>query len=142
MTEAAVTAVCGKSVGGLFRAGVSVRPMNTPAQTRLFRLLPLSLILSGAATAQPAPPDRLTILGTPDQREVETEAIEIFNSPAIKKQVAATKRLFLASPVAATDESRASVDRAVEEFAFAAALDAVNGDPAHPKIVWAFAAPR
>jgi hypothetical protein len=59
VTESAVTAVCGKSVGGLFRAGVSVRPMNTPAQTQLFRLLPSALILSGAATAQPAPPHAL-----------------------------------------------------------------------------------
>jgi hypothetical protein len=116
--------------------------MNTPAQTQLFRLLPLTLILSTAATAQPAPPDRLSTLGTPDQREVETEAIEIFNSPAIRAQVAAAKRLFLASPVAATDESKSSVDRAVREFAFAAVLDAVNGDPARPKIVWGFAAPR
>jgi hypothetical protein len=103
--------------------------MNTPAQTRLFR-------------PQPAPLDKLTTLGTPDQREVETEAIEIFNSPAIREQVVSAKRLFLASPVATNDESRASVDRAVKEFAFAAVLDAVNGDPAHPQIVWGFAAPR
>jgi len=119
--------------------------MNTPAQSqllRLLRLLPLTLILSAAAPAQPAPLDKLTTLGTVDQREVETEAIEIFNSPAIKEQVAAAKRLFLASPVATSDESKASVDRAVKELAFAAVLDTVNGDPAHPKIVWAFTAPR
>jgi len=116
--------------------------MNTPAQTQLLRLLPLTLILSAAAAAQPSPPDRLTTLGTADQREVETEAIEIFNSPAIQKQVAAAKRLFLANPVATSDESKASVDRAVQELAFAAVLDAVNGDPAHPKIVWGFTAPR
>jgi hypothetical protein len=142
VTESAVTGVCGKSVGGLFRASVSLRPMNTPAQTQLLRLLPLTLILSGAAAAQAAVPNELTTLGTRDQREVETEAIEIFNSPAIREQVAASKQLFLASPVAATAESKASVDRAVQEFAFAAVLDAVNGDPARPKIVWAFAAPR
>jgi hypothetical protein len=142
VTESAVTEVCGKSVGARFRAGVSVRPMNTPAQTQLLRLLPLTLILSTAATAQPPPPDKLTTLGTADQREVETEAIEIFNSPTIQAQVAAAKRLFLASPVATSPESKASVDRAVKELAFAAVLDAVNGDPAHPKIVWGFTAPR
>jgi hypothetical protein len=114
--------------------------MNTPAQTQLIRLLPLTLIFSAAPLAHAA--NELTILGTPEQREVETEAIEIFNSPAVKAQIAASKQLFLASPVAATAESKASVDRAVREFAFAAVLDAVNGDPAHPKIVWGFAAPR
>jgi hypothetical protein len=114
--------------------------MNTPAQTQLIRLLPLTLIFSAAPIAHAA--DEPTILGTPEQREVETEAIEIFNSPAVKAQIAAAKKLFLASPVAGTEESQASVDRAVREFAFAAVLDAVNGDPAHPKIVWGFAAPR
>jgi hypothetical protein len=114
--------------------------MNTPAQTQLFRLLPLALIVSAAPIAHAA--NELTILGTPEQREVETEAIEIFNSPAVEAQIAASRKLFLASPVAASAESQASVDRAVKEFAFAAVLDAVNGDPAHPKIVWGFAAPR
>jgi len=116
--------------------------MNTPAQSQLTRLIPLTLLLSAAAVAQTAPPGKLTILGTAEQREVETEAIEIFNSTVVREQIAATKRLFLNSPVAATEESKASVDRAVREFAFAAVLDAVNGDAAHPKIVWAFAAPR
>jgi hypothetical protein len=80
VTESAVTGVCGKSVGGLFRAGVSVRPMNTPAQTQLLRLLPLTLILSTAApvapaaTAQPASPDELTIPGTTGRRERLAEA--------------------------------------------------------------------
>jgi hypothetical protein len=77
VTESAVTGVCGKSVGGLFRAGVSVRPMNTPAQTQLLRLLPLTLILSTAApaaTAQPASPDELTIPGTTGSRERLAEA--------------------------------------------------------------------
>jgi hypothetical protein len=114
--------------------------MNTPAQTQLFRFLPLALIFSAAPISHAT--NELTILGTPEQREVETEAIEIFNSPAVKAQIAASRRLFLASPVAASAESKASVDRAVREFAFAAVLDAVNGDPAHPKIVWGFAAPR
>jgi hypothetical protein len=114
--------------------------MNTPAQTQLFRLLPLALIVSAVPIAHAA--NELTILGTPEQREVETEAIEIFNSPAVEAQIAASRKLFLASPVAASAESQASVDRAAKEFAFAAVLDAVNGDPAHPKIVWGFAAPR
>jgi hypothetical protein len=114
--------------------------MNTPAQTQLIRLLPLTLLFSAAPLAHAA--TELSILGTPEQREVETEAIEIFNSPVVKAQIAASKQQFLASPVATSDESKASVDRAVREFAFAAVLDAVNGDPAHPKIVWGFAAPR
>lgn len=124
--------------------------MNTPAQSQLLYLVPLSLLLSAAATAGPVAagaaqtptPGAVTILGTPEQREVETEAIEIFNSPVIREQIATSKQLFLDSPVAVSEESKASVDRAVREFAFAAVLDAVNGDPARPKIVWAFTAPR
>jgi len=79
VTESAVTGVCGKSVGGLFPAGVSVRPMNTPAQAQLLRLLPLTLILPAAASAaplanpaapaQPTPLDELTTLGTTGSHE-------------------------------------------------------------------------
>lgn len=140
MTQSAVTAICRKSVGELFGANVSVCVMNTAAQTKFSRLLPWTVFFYAAAAAQAG--NELSILGTPEQREVETRAIEIYNSPAVKQQIAASRRLFLASPVAATDESKASVDRAVREFAFAAVLDAVNGDPAHPRIVWGFAAPR
>jgi hypothetical protein len=88
VTESAVTEVCGKSVGGLFQAGVRVRPMNTPAQTQLLRRLPVTIILPAKATAQPAPLDELTTVCTPDQREVETEAIELFNSLAVEERVA------------------------------------------------------
>ena len=116
--------------------------MKTPAQNELTRVFPLTLLLSAAATAQPAPTSSVTTLATPDQRAVETQAIKVFASPAVQQQITASKRLFLASPVASSDESKASVDRAVKEFAFAAVLDAVNGDPARPKVVWAFAAPR
>ena len=116
--------------------------MKTPAQTRLIRAFPLTLLLSATVVSRAASTDTLTILGTAEQQAVETQAIAVFNSPAVKEQIAASRRLFLQSPVAVTEESKASVDRAVKEFAFAAVLDAVNGDPAHPKIVWAFAAPR
>ena len=114
-------------------ANVSVRRMKTTA---------LALILSAAAGAQTVPPPQLTILGTADQKAVESTAIEIFNSAPVKAEISAAKRLFLATAVAGSAEARASVDRAVSELAFAAVLDAVNGDPAHPKIVWGFAAPR
>jgi hypothetical protein len=91
-----------------------------------------------AATAT----DQSSALATADQRVVESHAIAIFGTPAVKAQIARSKQLFLASPASASDEVKVSAERAVNEFAFAAALDAVNGDPQRPKIVWAFTAPR
>ena len=141
MTQSGVTETFPKSVGMAFLAGVSVPGMKTPVQNKLLGVLPLTLILSATATAGPAA-SGVAALATPDQRAVETQAIRIFASHAVTEQIAVSKRLFLSSPVATSDDSKASVDRAVKEFAFAAVLDAVNGDPARPKIVWGFTAPR
>jgi hypothetical protein len=127
--------------------------MKTAAQNKLARAVPLRLIaavaIAGTASAATAPAGgsaplatNVAALATPDQQAVEALAIKLLASHPVTAQVAESKRLFLASPVAATDEAKASVNRAVNEFAFAAVLDAVNADPARPKIVWAFTAPR
>jgi hypothetical protein len=74
--------------------------MKTPVQIQLARILPLALLLSATPIVWAAPTDTRTILGTADQQAVEAQAITVFNSPAVKEQVAASRRLFLASPVA------------------------------------------
>jgi len=116
--------------------------MKTPTPNRLARVIPVGLILSATAAAATAAGGGVSALATPDQQTVETQAIKVFASRAVTDQIAESKRLFLASPVADSDESKSVVDRAVKEFAFAAVLDAVNGDAARPKIVWGFTAPR
>ena len=91
-----------------------------------------------AATADHPP----SVLATRDQRAVEARAIQIFALPQVKAQIAKSRALFLASPTAADAEAKATVDKAVNELAFAATLDAVNSDSSRPKVVWAFTPPR
>ncbi len=95
-----------------------------------------AILTGGAAIAGPA------VLGTPDQRAVESRALKIFASPEVKEQIAASAHEFANLPQAADDEARRTLHPAVEELAFAAALDAVDDDPQRPKVVWAFTAPR
>jgi len=118
--------------------------MNALKHARLKHSLPLiaALALNSAhafsATAEHQP----SVLATADQRAVETRAIKVFASPRVKAEIAKSRERFLALPFAADAEAKATVDKAVNELAFAATLDAVNGDPAHPRVVWAFTPPR
>jgi hypothetical protein len=118
--------------------------MNALKHRQLKHALPLIAALSitfadaAAATAVHEP----SVLATEDQRAVESRAIQVFASPRVKAEIAKSRARFLASPLASDPEARATVDKAVHELAFAATLDAVNGDPSHPRVVWAFTPPR
>jgi hypothetical protein len=133
------------------RADVSVHRMNTSAQdevsytdrrTNALVRVAVSLALVGSHALPATAAQNTAALATADQQAVEALATTIFATPAVKEQIARSKQLFLASPVASGDEAKASAARAANEFAFAAVLDAVNGDSARPRIVWAFTAPR
>lgn len=81
-------------------------------------------------------------LATADQNAVETLAIKLLSSPEVAKQRDETLKLFKADPAAATPDGQKTLQNAVDELAFAAALGAANGDPTNPKVTWAYTAPR
>ena len=83
-----------------------------------------------------------SVLATPDQQQVESRAIKIVATPEVKAQIEASTRIFSALPLAADPEAARALPPAIEELAFATALDAVDSDSQRPKVVWGFTAPR
>lgn len=51
-------------------------------------------------------------------------------------------RAFARLPLASDPEAQRALRPAVEELAFATALDAADSDSNRPKVIWAFTAPR
>jgi hypothetical protein len=99
--------------------------------------LALSMILaSGLATADTA------ILATSDQQLIESRALKIVATPEVKEQIEASTRVFASLPVAADPEAERALRPAIDELAFATALDAADSDSQRPKVVWGFTAPR
>ncbi|MGO9994957.1 MAG: DUF1214 domain-containing protein [Steroidobacteraceae bacterium] len=95
-----------------------------------------TMLASGVATAD------MAVLATADQQSVETRALKIVSLPEVKEQIEASTRAFASLPPASDPEARRALRPAVEELAFATALDAANSDSSRPKVVWAFTAPR
>jgi Protein of unknown function (DUF1214) len=93
------------------------------------------LVWNGSANAQ-------SPLATPDQQIVEKEAIKIVALPKVREQIEASTQVFKTLPFAQDPEASRSLASAVDELAFASALDAVDSDPERPKVVWGFTAPR
>ena len=114
--------------------------MYSHVLSRLFRISVFSIFLSGAIQA--AADTQPSALATADQREVEALAIRLLASPELKKQKEITRQRFLADPIAKTPDGKATLQKAVDELAYVMALGAANGDPARPKVVWYFTAPR
>jgi hypothetical protein len=81
-------------------------------------------------------------LATADQRVVETRAIKIVALPEVREQIELSTRALESLPRAADDEAKRTLRSAVEELAFATALDAADSDSNRPKVVWGFTAPR
>lgn len=109
--------------------------MNTRRVTR--GAITLSMILTGGwACADSA------ILATTDQQLIESRAIKVVATPAVKEQIEASTRIFKSLPIAADPEAERALRPAIEELAFATALDAADSDSQRPKVIWGFTAPR
>ena len=96
----------------------------------------LMILASGLATADTA------ILATSDQQLIESRALKIVATPEVKEQIEASTRVFASLPVAADPEAERALRPAIDELAFATALDAADSDSQRPKVVWGFTAPR
>ncbi len=93
-----------------------------------------------AATAESTSP---SVLATADQNVVESLALQLLKTPALKRQKEESRKLLLASPVAATRDGTRTLAKVLDEMTFAAALGAANNlDPAHPRATVLFNAPQ
>lgn len=82
------------------------------------------------------------ILATADQQLIESRAIKVVTTPEVKEQIEASTKVFASLPLGADPEAARVLRPAVEELAFATALDAADSDSQRPKVVWGFTAPR
>jgi hypothetical protein len=81
-------------------------------------------------------------LATTVQREIEAQALRLFESDALQQAMARLRPLFLADPRAATAAGRATLDQNLREIVFSAATCAVSMDPARPRVVWTINLPH
>jgi hypothetical protein len=114
--------------------------MKKQTLTKGARLAPMALVFSALLIGGIASAD--AGLATPDQQSVEARALKIVALPQVKEQIEASERAFADLPIASDPEAKRALRPAVEELAFATALDAADSDTERPKIVWAFTAPR
>src|ERR1700761_4400709 len=75
-------------------------------------------------------------LATPDQRDVEAQALRLIEHPKIRAAREAARALLLADPVAGTHDGRLGLDRALDQWVLALVMRVANADPWRPKIIW------
>ena len=75
-------------------------------------------------------------LGTVDQVRIEALASRVLATPEVQEARREVEELFHRNPTAATESGRATLEAAVRETVYAAVIDTVADDPAHPAIVW------
>jgi Protein of unknown function (DUF1214) len=114
--------------------------MKNRKLTQATRLAPKVLVVSTLLVG--AMVHAGTGLATADQQSVEALALRIVSRPEVKEQIERSARALASLPLAADPEAQRALRPAVEELAFATALDAANSDTDRPKVVWAFTAPR
>ncbi len=81
-------------------------------------------------------------LATPAQREIEAQALRMFESAAMQAVIARLRPLFLADPRAQTMSGRATLEQNLREIAFSAATCAASMDPARPRVAWTINLPH
>jgi hypothetical protein len=101
-----------------------------------FLILPLMLAAPAAAESLEGG------LGTVDQVRIEALASRVLATPEVQEARREVEDLFHRNPTAATDAGRATLEAAVRETVYAAVIDTVADDPAHPALVWTLNAPH
>ncbi|MGD0546684.1 MAG: hypothetical protein ABR991_02510, partial [Terracidiphilus sp.] len=92
----------------------------------------LTLTAALAATAQ-------SPLATADQKALDRLSLRLLVSQPVKAEAALVAQTFAAEPYASTPEGKAILPRAVEEVVYAGVVDAINRDPARPRLQWLWA---
>ena len=81
-------------------------------------------------------------LATTAQREIEAQALRLFESDALQQAMARLRPHFIADPRAATPAGRSTLEQNLREIVFSAATCAVSMDPARPRVVWTINLPH
>jgi len=81
-------------------------------------------------------------LATAAQRDIEAEALRVFDSAVLQQALARLRPQFLADPRAATPAGRATLEQNLCEIVFSAATHAVVMDPARPRVGWTINLPH
>src|SRR6185437_10519081 len=81
-------------------------------------------------------------LGTVDQVRIEALASRVLATPEVQEARREVEDLFHRNPTAATASGSATLEEAVRETVYAAVIDTVADDPAHPTLVWTLNAPH
>lgn len=110
--------------------------------TRKFFAHAASVLVAVAAcptsVAHAAPP----VLATAAQCEREAATLRALDSAPVRAAIARVKQLYAADPQGATPVGWATIGRASESIAMAAAQYVVNNDPARPVAMWVVNAPH
>jgi hypothetical protein len=81
-------------------------------------------------------------LATAAQREIEAQALRLFESAAMQGAIDRLRPLFVADPRSQTASGRTTLEQNLREIAFSAATCAASMDPARPRIVWTINLPH
>lgn len=77
------------------------------------------------------------VLATPAQLELERLALRVFESRSVRLSRESARRLLLADPTAQTLDGANGLDRALDQWVMGQVVATINGDPAHPQLLWA-----
>src|SRR5277367_798848 len=110
-----------------------------------FERFPASLAMAAILAGTAAPALAVSAdsgLGTADQIRIEALAARVLATPEVQEARREVEDLFHRNPAAATAAGGSTLDAAVRETVYAAVIDTVADDPAHPAIVWTLNAPH
>jgi len=78
-------------------------------------------------------------LATADQKALDSQSLRVLASQPAKAEFASVTRTFAADAYASTAEGKAILPHAVDEVVYAGVVDAINRDPARPRLQWLWA---
>jgi hypothetical protein len=113
----------------------TINPRKDLPIMRLFRFsLAAGLALSASLVATAQSP-----LDTKDQKALDNQSLRLLASQPVQAEVASATQTMAADPYVSTKEGRAILPHAVSEIVYAGVVDAINRDPARPRLQWLWA---
>ena len=81
-------------------------------------------------------------LATVEQREIEAQALRLFDTDTVQQVIARLRPILLDDPRAQSPAGYATLEQNLREIVFSAAICAVTMDPAHPRVCWTINLPH
>ena len=102
-------------------------------------LLSLSTLTAGLALTAALVAAAQSPLATTDQKALDRQSLRLLASQPVKAEVALVTQSFAADPYAGIAEGKGILQHAVDEVVYAGVVDAINRDPARPRLQWLWA---